>query len=61
MIGGYRYAEEIAALQVKHGFSDPVLEAMLKASGAMLGLPRAIKILSAEQGRVEQGILEALR
>jgi hypothetical protein len=61
MIGGYRYAEEIAALQVKHGFADPILEAILKASGAMLGLPRAIKILSIEQGRVERSILEALR
>lgn len=62
-IGGHNFAKEvISSLQtaVDSAVDDPTIEGVLKACGALLGLPRAIKVLEDEQQRAKEGILEAL-
>ena len=60
-IGGHHFANEIVARLQAGIVDDSVIEGVLKACGALLGLPKAIRVLSAERERVEQSILGALR
>ncbi|HYX19261.1 MAG TPA: hypothetical protein VFA98_00235 [Thermoanaerobaculia bacterium] len=63
-IGGHHFAKEVIArleAAVGDGIDDPTIEAVLKACGALLGLPRAIKVLEEEGQRAKREILEALQ